>query len=249
MQPGPQMMRRVIAEIAGQDIVPAMHDIVRGGIFICLRTPRMVIISVPAGHHETDQHWDDEDRRRIERIDPNKRCQKRDVQPQHKQKGLANAGVLSAILDRADIAREGELPGIFIGRHHSPVGRAPGRLVFALIHIVIMMAEIVMQDPNIGDRAGLQSEHDLDQSIAKGRAEKRDMLVMMVPRRDTDFCRHRERCPSQHKRPGRDDREDQKIHRKQRQENRDRQAIFGKAKQRRTRRYICGRRFCGGAFV
>ena len=52
-------------------------------------------------------------------------------------------------------------------------------------------AQIVMQDPDIRHGASLQPEDDFHQTITDGRAEKRHMLMMMIPRRDTDFRRDR----------------------------------------------------------
>lgn len=158
-------MRRVISQIARQDIVPAVRNIVRRCVLVCLGTPGMVIICVAASHDEADQHRDHEDRDCIERIDPDQCGQEQDMYKRHCHKCAPNSGVGRAVLKRADIARHSKLECILIWRHHAPIRRTPGGFVFRLIHVIVMVAKIVMQHPDIGDGACLQAKHNLDQSI------------------------------------------------------------------------------------
>ena len=47
------------------------------------------------------------------------------------------------------IAGNGEPPSIFMNRHDPVIPGAPSRFVFRLIHLVVMVTEIVVQDPDI----------------------------------------------------------------------------------------------------
>ena len=109
----------------------------------------MVIISVPARHHEADHHWDNKDGHGVERVDHDERRQEGDVQRRHYNKYPADLGMFCALTKCAEITRYREPPRILVPRHYAAIWRAPSGLVFRLIHIVIMMAEIVMQDPDV----------------------------------------------------------------------------------------------------
>lgn len=158
-------MCRVISQIARQDIVPAVRNIVRCCVLICLGTPGMVVIGVAASHDEADQHRDHEDRDCVKWIDPDQCGQEHDMYKRHCYKCAPNSGVSRAVLKRADIARHSKLKRIFVWRHHAPIRRAPGGFVFRLIHVIVMVAKIVVQHPDIRDGACLQAKHNLDQSI------------------------------------------------------------------------------------
>lgn len=104
MQAGSEMMGGMVPQIAGQDVVPAMGDIVRGGIFVILGTAGMVIISVATGHYEADQHRNDENRDSVESVDPDKQRQDRNMDDAHDHKDAMNGCVFRAVSEGMEIA-------------------------------------------------------------------------------------------------------------------------------------------------
>lgn len=166
MQAWPQVVCRVVAEIACQDVVPAVRDIVRRRILIRLGTSGMVIICVAAGHHEADQHRDHEDRDGVKRIDPDQCGHEQYVEKRHCHKCAPNGGAGFTVLKRAHIARHSKLERILVRRHHASIWCAPGRFIFGLIHVIVVVSKIVVQHPDIRDGARLQTKHNLYQPVA-----------------------------------------------------------------------------------
>lgn len=115
----------------------------------------MVIIRMSARHHEADQHRNNKDRHSIERIDPNQRCQNGNMEPRHDQKRPSDIRMFCADPKSLEISGQRQPPRIFLHRHDPAVRRPPSGLVFGLIHVMIMVPQIVMQDPDIRHRAGL----------------------------------------------------------------------------------------------
>ena len=67
-----------------------------------------------------------------------------------------------------------------------------------------------------------------------------DVLMVMVPRRDTDFRGHRKHRPGEHEWPSCNHSKHEQIDRKECQKYDDGQSIFGKSKNGHARRVIYG---------
>ena len=65
MESLPEVMGRVISEVACYQVIPFVRDVIGRFEVIVSVKPRMMIISVPAGNYVSNQHWQNKNQNRI----------------------------------------------------------------------------------------------------------------------------------------------------------------------------------------
>lgn len=108
-----------------------------------------MVVSVSARHEITNGHRDDEDEQGIERIDVNERRDEHEMQQCHSNKCAPDFWVRFAVFEGAPVACGREFERVFICGHGASIRRAPRGFIFCLVEVVFVVADIVMQHPNI----------------------------------------------------------------------------------------------------
>lgn len=95
---------------------------------------------------------------------------------------------------RARVRRCRDRCRVLQNAHRRPIAPFPGTFILRLIEEVEMVAEVVMEDPQVRADARVEREDDLIETIREGGFERVDVLVVMIPGANQPF-RERHHSP------------------------------------------------------
>ena len=219
---------------------------VEGGVEMVVSIQaRVMVVGVPGGDKQRDGHWQQKHEQRINPIVGEEQAEKQNLHKKHGDEDATVFGELVAGFVGAGITGAGDDHGVFQLAHDCAIGAFPGRLVHFLVHIILVVANNVVQEPGVAGDAGDERIHDLQKAIEDRLMEGGQMLMVMAKGADAGLVKDANYHPGcDHPQGGRLE-VDEEVNRKCQHEEKDRQTISFVAKELRFKDRILGTEFWG----
>ena len=189
------MMGGVEAEVAGEEVVPAVRDVVRGVEVIRGRKSCVMVVRAPARADVNQDHRNDEHDRRVDRMVRKKRREQREIHEAHPDEAVLKLRMTPTDAPCAGITGERDGHRVFECAHRPAVFPRPTGLVEILIEIVQMVSQVVMEHPHIRRDAGMKRVDNLEKPIQGSVAKGRYVLMVMIPGGDEVLPHERDGRP------------------------------------------------------
>ena len=189
------MVGRVVAEISGEDVVAAVHDVVGSLVVVRRIEAGMVAVGVPGGDDVARHHRDREHEQGVERVVNEGPDEQREDDQPHPEEARLVARIAPRHAQRPLIASQCCDDGVLQLPHRRAVGPLPGRFVLRLVEVVHVVPNDMVEHPGIRGDPGVEGVGDLEEPVQDRLVEGAEMLVVMVPGADASLGPNHEHEP------------------------------------------------------
>lgn len=194
------VVRGVITEIAGRDVVDLVNDVVARDEVRIAALARVMDVRRVHRSEKGNQHRNDEHEDRGKRTQIGQTRDERDDEERRQNERALMRGISMTDFVRPRIRLKRVPHGVFEPAHRGAIIVLPARLVFVLVEIIHVMTKRMVQNPSVCRDARLQRIHLFEQTIEDRGFERRHVLVMMVERANTPLREDADQCV-RHERP------------------------------------------------